>query len=189
MTDYEDLDAQLRAWLDEDEALARATTPVPLAGQWRATRDKHAPEDAKLRLVQGRDPYEGEEWNQYEAGEYNGTPIIVFSAEWHDEAEANLRFIASHDPAAVLADIAGKRALLDHVASWPHTYAGADAWYSCSLAELPSSDVPGSGCADEKRAGKPCDCGLDKRRLAVLRCAAAGYVDRSEFKAEWRLDG
>jgi Family of unknown function (DUF6221) len=112
MTDSPSIVEFLTARYDEEQALAEATTPTPIAGEWCATRDKHAAADTPLRLVQGCDPYEGEDWNDYESGEYNGTPIIAFSAEWQDEAEANLRHIAYHDPARVLADVAAKRALL-----------------------------------------------------------------------------
>lgn len=99
--------------------------------------------------------------------------------------------IVRHDPATVLADIAGKRALLDYIAVWPHEYVDGDTWFSCSQAIGPhdADEVPGSGCADENRAGEPCDCRLDDRRLAVLRCVAAGYAARPEFKDEWRVNG
>jgi Family of unknown function (DUF6221) len=137
MTEYEDLDAQLRAWLDEDQSAAEAGE----SACWH---------------IDYCDPY---------------GPIFQD------------RFTS----ARMLADIAAKRALLDHVAAWSHELVDGDWWYSCSQAVLPDDNEPGSGCADEKRAGKPCDCGLDKRRLAVLRCIAAGYVDRAEFRPEWSI--
>lgn len=162
MSEYEDLDAQLRAWLDEDEAVA--TKPWGL--HWRL----HGPPG---RLgVSDADMAE---------------PLILDACD-----DGTAEYCVHFQPRRVLADIAGKRALLDHVADWPHEYVDGDTWFSCSQAESPNvgDDFagPGSGCADEKRAGKPCDCGLDKRRLAVLRCVAAGYVARDGFKPEWRIE-
>jgi hypothetical protein len=142
VTEYEELDTQLRAWLAEDRQLA---------------------EDAEYAFM-------------------------YFDTD-DDSAVAYYR---GQDPTRVLAEIAGKLALLDHLAGWPHVLADGDTWFSCSQAESPnvSGDFagPGSGCADDKRKGKPCDCGLDGRRLAVLRCVAAGYVERAAFKDAWRID-
>lgn len=90
---------KIRARVAEDQRVASATTPVPLAGQWRAAQDKHADDDAPLSLIQGRDEYDDTD----RAGYSSGNPIIVHAADWQDEAEANLRHIARHDPAHVLA--------------------------------------------------------------------------------------
>lgn len=97
--------------------------------------------------------------------------------------------IARHDPATVLANVAGWRAILAEVLSWTHAYVDGDSWLSCAQAVDPhdEDDTPGSGCADEKRAGGPCDCGLDRRRTMVLNALAAPYVGQPGFKPEWRL--
>jgi hypothetical protein len=158
---------------DELQRLAEATTQVPVAGQWCATRDKHAAADTPLRLIQGRDPYEGEDWNDYEAGEYNGTPIIAFSAEWQDEAEANLRHIAYHDPARVLADIAAKRQMLRHLEVLRHDAEGA-------VAALPA-DAPLTVAAFVVFA-----VGAVAVQEKLLAAPFAGHPD---FKPEWRIDG
>ena len=87
--------------------LAEATTPVPSPGRWSAVQDKHASRDAPLSLVQGQDPDEPDRLD------YSyGLPVIVFSAEWQDEAEANLRFIAANDPASMLRRVEFERGLL-----------------------------------------------------------------------------
>lgn len=173
MSEYEDLDTQLRAWLGEDEQLAQwaaSTRSGSPGGHWKTgcSCDGECREHGDCERVEGDN-------------------ITIYDEGGHDADQA--RHIARHDPATVLADIAGKRALLDHVAGWGHELVDGDWWFSCSQAALPDEDEPGSGCADEKRKGKPCDCGLDKRRLAVLRCVAAGYMERDGFKAEWRIDG
>jgi hypothetical protein len=90
------------------------------------------------------------------------------------------RHIVRNDPAAILRDLAGKRALLDVTASWQHLYVDGDSWFSCAQAveqhpRESETPEPGSGCVDDSRAGKPCDCGLDARRLAVLKALAAPF--------------
>lgn len=198
MTEYEGLDAQLRAWLAEDAAIAREAsgftvvgtpgnwTPAPGGDEWEARESEDGDQEVLVALRPGlpRPPdVMGGYWGQ-----------VVAGSERYDDDDPSampyFRHIARHDPAAVLADIAGKIALLDHVAAWPHEYVDGDTWFSCSQAINPhdEDEEPGSGCADEKRAGKPCDCHLDDRRIAVLRCVAAGYVDRPGFKDAWRLD-
>lgn len=173
MTEYEELDTQLRAWLAEDRRLAQ---------------------DAADCARPGYGDFDGADWEASEHGDgiHTGGRVIMVGAFGSLETGIG-EHPSRHDPAAVLADITGKLALLDHVAGWAHEYVDGDTWFSCSQAESPnvSNDFagPGSGCADEKRAGMPCDCGLDARRLAVLRCVAAGYVERVGFKDVWRLDG
>lgn len=168
MSEYEELDTQLRAWLADDEAVARACLVEPFDNGFGEIIDpaKRWPPPA-LRRYSERDG----------SGAYR-------HSDW---VRARVPFITAHSPTAALADIAGKLALLDHLAGWPHVLADGDWWFSCSQAVLPDNDEPGSGCADEKRKGKPCDCGLDGRRLAVLRCVAAGYVERAGFNDGWRL--
>lgn len=97
--------------------------------------------------------------------------------------------IARHDPATVLADVAGKRAILAEVLSWQHAYIDGGSWLSCAQAVDPHDEdgTPGSGCADEDCAGGPCDCGLDRRREMMLNALAAAYVGRPGFKPEWGL--
>jgi hypothetical protein len=107
--------AYLRNAHQRAEALAKATTAVPAAGEWVAVRDKHDDRDKPLALVQGLDPdraaLDGEEWLDAEDYAY-GLPVIAYSADWQDEAEANLRFIAANNPASVLRRIEADRAIL-----------------------------------------------------------------------------
>lgn len=105
MTDLADW---LRQQVDDDERMALATTLVPVPGEWKASRDKYASDDAPLYLIQG----DNEDEPGHE-GYFYGHEIIVFAADWHNEAEANLRHIARHDPARVLREVTAKRAILD----------------------------------------------------------------------------
>ena len=83
-------------------------------------------------------------------------------------SDADAAHIARHDPARVLAEVESKRAILDEVQSWSHRYLDEDPFFSCSQAVAPGETEPGSGCADDERAGQPCDCGLGQRRAAIL---------------------
>jgi len=96
----------LTARLDEDEAGALATTPVLVTGRWKVARDKHADDDAPLQLIQGEDP------DDPASEEYSSTEVIAYCAYWQAEAEANLRHIARHDPARVLAEVKAKRRVM-----------------------------------------------------------------------------
>lgn len=96
--------------------------------------------------------------------------------------------IARHDPARVLRDVVAKRAILAEVASWRHDYVDGDSWLSCAQAVDPHDEegVSGSGCADDARRGGPCECGLERRRNAILYPLARPYDDRPGYKEEWR---
>lgn len=197
MSEYEELDTRLRAWLAEDGLWAREASrdgdnPVPDGGvhwQWVGSDDEVVELDTTTMEYVNEGCSVSLRSREYFPNRFV-SPLPQFAISTAEEVPIAVGgHIIRHDPAAALADIAGKLALLDHVAGWQHELVDGDWWFSCSQAVLPDNDEPGSGCADEKRAGKPCDCGLDGRRLAVLRCVAAGYVERAGFKDTWRIDG
>lgn len=133
------IDRTVVAWLRKAmaaaEQVARATTSVPVAGQWVAVRDKHAARDAPLTLIQGRDAYDPD---SQDYGSY--MPVIAVAAEWQDEVEANLRHIALNDPAAVLRRVAGDRKTLDEcVAAHDRDNWGAAALASSVVRNLAES--------------------------------------------------
>lgn len=158
----------IEAQLAIDEQLALATTPVPVPGRWKAARDKHADDDAPLTLVQGDeadDPgYEGYSYNHQ---------IIVHGADWRDEVEANLRHIARHDPATVLADVVAKRAIiamheLCEQKNTPSMVArGAPEFYRYCECQSEDGVIHGAW---------PCD---------TLKHLAAPYASHPDFKPEW----
>ncbi|MFJ1765047.1 DUF6221 family protein [Amycolatopsis sp. NPDC088138] len=165
----DDLITFLRARLDEREALAKATTPVPVPGRWIATRDKHAADDAPLALVQGRDELATD--TIFEGDYVSGSEVIVFSAEWQDEAEANLRFIADNDPAFVLADVAAKRQLVEEHSGREVASLDRDTW-----------GRPFVVC-------RRCTEGTVRQVVApcpTLKLLALPYVDHPEYREEWR---
>lgn len=82
--------------------------------------------------------------------------------------------IARHDPASVLRRCAADRALIAEITAWKHAES-EDSWYSCSQAPAWDDPTPGSGCANDDRAGQPCDCGRDDRVNALLGHIATGY--------------
>lgn len=172
MSEYEALNTQLRKWLAEDEAVAHAATYLPCCAPlgWRAAdRWSHRPrgmftrDDTGGRAITLLTP-------DYPASTDSGVDLI--RAEDGGIPPAVAEHIVTWDPARVLADIAGKRALLD----WAYVNAAdIDGEWDCGHT------------AEQLRAGECTGRGGDAV-LAVLRCVAAGYVDRPEFKAEWRLD-
>jgi hypothetical protein len=82
-------------------------------------------------------------------------------------------------PARVLREVKAKRGLLAAILAEPHTVIYGDEFYSCSQAvdpdPAPGEGGPGSGCADDGRAGQPCDCGRDARVERLLRILAGVY--------------
>lgn len=91
--------------------------------------------------------------------------------------DSGLELIRACSPAAVLARVAADRAILTEVLSWGHDYNDADPYYSCSQASSTWEEdrSPGSGCADDERAGQPCDCGVDARRNVIIGALLDAY--------------
>lgn len=91
----------------------------------------------------------------------------------------------------LLAGVGGDRKLLAEIAAMPHLYLDGDAWYSCSQATHPDpcdedDGGPGSGCLDETRTGKPCDCGRDSLARRLLAALVMRWEGHPEYKAgEW----
>ncbi|WP_327066804.1 DUF6221 family protein [Kitasatospora sp. NBC_01302] len=79
--------------------------------------------------------------------------------------------IALHDPVSVLRRVAAERELLADLQADEHLMVD-DGWYSCAAA---TDDRFGNVCADEGRAGGPCDCGRDARVERRVRLLAQGW--------------
>lgn len=96
----EDLIAWLRACLDDDEKAAKAATPGP----WRHSPDKH-----------WHRPGTPEFEESVFAGPAGDAATSVAGTGPSDDPQsmADAAHIARHDPAAVLADVEAKRAVLD----------------------------------------------------------------------------
>lgn len=84
----------------------------------------------------------------------------------------------------VLASVEADRAILAEAAGWGHRVEG-DEWYSCSQAVEGRDGEPGSGCYDDERAGKPCDCGLLGRVERIHLALASRYRHRPGYLKEW----
>lgn len=145
MSEYEDLDAQLRTWLDEDRQLARwaaSTRSGSPGGHWKTgcSCDGECREHGDCERVEGDN-------------------ITIYNEGGHDADQA--RHIARWDPATVLADIAGKVALLDALAGNVKRHDSDDRGYAAAM---------------------------DAWELALTHLAAT-YVERPEFKDAWRIDG
>ncbi|MEU1071962.1 MULTISPECIES: DUF6221 family protein [unclassified Streptomyces] len=91
--------------------------------------------------------------------------------------------IARHDPARVLREIEAKRQLLVIALAEPHLRCEEDNWYSCSALTDDHGELL---CIDKTRAGKPCDCGRDRRLARHLHLLALPYADHADYRDEWR---
>lgn len=102
-----------------------------------------------------------------------------------DRALAVTAVLARHAPRDSIADCDAKLALLALIETLPHLYLDDDPFYSCSQALNPRGDDDQPGCIDEGRAGRPCDCGRDRRVRRMTSILASGYRHRDGWKEEW----
>lgn len=94
-----------------------------------------------------------------------------------------------YGPARVLAECAAKRAIVGELNGWIHEYNDEDMWYSCGLAVSlwgDEPDEPGSGCSDESKQGR-CTCGLERRKMLILKPLAAVYASHPDYEQGWAL--
>jgi Family of unknown function (DUF6221) len=156
-----ELAAAIEAGLAEDEAVALATIGINerasmLAGQ---PPPRWVPEPGGSG-IRSEDRY----------------GILRVKHTWANERA----HIVRNDPARVLRRVKATRDLVAAILAERHDYNDGDEFYSCSQAAEPGTDgEPGSGCANDERAGKPCDCGRDMRVARLLGIIAS----------EWEADG
>jgi uncharacterized protein DUF6221 len=93
-----------------------------------------------------------------------------------------------NDLERLLREAAAKRALIAEIQAIRHFYVDEDTWFSCSQATDPTEPdgEPGSGCADDDRRGKPCDCGRDTKVTRQLGILAAIYSGHPDYQQEWK---
>lgn len=88
------------------------------------------------------------------------------AVELHTGVEADATHIALNNPAAVLALVAGIRAVVADITAEKHEVV-EDCWYTCGAA---TEDRDGGETCDDRR-GPECDCGRDARvdrRLSII---------------------
>lgn len=96
---------------------------------------------------------------------------------WNRDGVTSEKFHGTpFDPARAIAEVEAKRQMLADVTSEGH-YWCEDNWYACA-AHI--------DCADEDRAGKPCDCGRDERVRRRIHLLALPYSDHPDYRKEWR---
>lgn len=93
------------------------------------------------------------------------------------------------DPRRMLQEIEGARKLVAEAKATPHLYVEGDSWFSCSQAVVWGDEdtEPGSGCSDEERAGKPCDCGRDAKVRRQIRLIALRWDRHQDYKRAWAV--
>ena len=173
-----DIAAFIAVRLDEDEAAAiegRPDPSDPRTGEWTDYGHHPTPQDRR----QDRDV-------QMVGTETEETGWMVCEVGQFDRAAMIAAHIARYDPARALRNVSSTRRLVAEVTAMPHLYVEGDSWFSCSQAvsEWRPDEGPGSGCSDEKRAGKPCDCGRDAKVGRMLGIVAGRWSDHPDYRPE-----
>ncbi|MFC9268943.1 DUF6221 family protein [Streptomyces zhihengii] len=109
------------------------------------------------------------------------TGAAVVIGPWEHLDHDLRQHIAAHDPAAVLADLDAKLALLAELLAERHERNEEDHWYSCAALTDEEGNVL---CFDESRAPGPCDCGRDARVNRRLRLLAQPFIGHPDYKGE-----
>lgn len=157
----------LHARLDEDEVVVRA---LAVPHEWHTGP--------------GDDP----DWT-------NEAMVLMWPPEFHTRYEEDKHWrgesfsdaeiaahIARHDPAQVLREIEGKRALLADLLAEKH-HVATDPWYTCQAA---TEERDGGEYGNEKYRGWPCNCGLTDRTERRLRLFAQPYSTHPDYQESWR---
>lgn len=152
-----DIAAFLTARLDEDEQVARDATPGP----WLAD---YGDDDEVYTMS---DPVRTSEANP-DVCDYAVIRYIRGGAR--DRTEANMVYIARHDPARVLADIAAKRRILARHRNFDFPF-------------NPDGDGPGDYAWTAH-----CDCCSQPWPCPDLRDLASQFADHPDYKEAWTLD-
>ena len=152
-----ELAASIEAHLAEDEAAAGALD----GATWRAGTD--VGDEYNIGIV-----LEGADWQ-----------IARCGIEKLADGELKAAHIARQDPARALRRVKATRDLVAAILAERHDYNEGDSYYSCSQAvdpdPAPGADGPGSGCSNDERAGKPCDCGRDAKVARMLAIIATEW--------------
>lgn len=98
-----------------------------------------------------------------------GEPVMYGEGLPTEEQQAH---IVRNGPAAVLRRIAADRKLLDDLLAERHHVNEGDCWYTCAAA---TEEADGGETCDDKRRGKPCDCGRDMRVARRVRLLAEAW--------------
>jgi hypothetical protein len=122
---------------------------------------------------------EGGSWKQDDPLRYPGAISSLGGPVVYDEGspdEHQAAHIIRNDPAYVLRRVKATRDLVAVILAERHDYNDGDEFYSCSQAvEYGTDGEPGSGCANDERAGRPCDCGRDARVARLLGIIASEW--------------
>ena len=154
-----------------------------------AAIEAHLAEDEATALAPFGDDETARSWTADRGGHPDALPLV--DDGWHRTivyghatTPAVAAHIARNDPARRLRDVKATRDLLAAILAEQHDYNDGDPWFSCSQATVPGDDgEPGSGCANDERAGKPCDCGRDARVARLLGIIASEWNETGDADA------
>jgi hypothetical protein len=166
-----ELAAQIEAQLAADETAAKAWQSPPWgedATRWKPVGEREPRYDNGRRETLSVIDVSGRDLNWSEA----------IQVRWDSSGERVVH-ITRNDPARVLRRVKAARDLVAAILAERHAVIPGDEFYSCSQAAdpdpAPGEGGPGSGCWDDERAGKPCDCGRDMRVARLLGIIASEW--------------
>jgi hypothetical protein len=140
-----------------------------------AAIEAHLAED---EIVAQAAAHRGAWWRQVDPGRFPGQIETGQAVVVYDEGEPTgeqAAHIARNDPARAFRRIKVTRDLAAGIMAEQHEYIEGDSWFSCSQAASEPGGEPGSGCSNDERAGKPCDCGRDARVARLLGIIASEW--------------
>jgi hypothetical protein len=146
-----------------------------------ASIEANLAEDEAIALAPFGDDETARSWISDKGGYPDALPLVEDG--WHRvivygraTTPAVAAHVARNDPVRRLRDVKAARDLVAAILAERHDYNDGDPWFSCSQATVPGDDgEPGSGCANDERAGKPCDCGRDARVARLLGIIATEW--------------
>lgn len=162
--------------------------------RWECCEDDE-PLDVDLAIASGHEILtHGEHWRaglrsveQYPT--HSVGPLSHLPIDAEEVSPQVARHLARHDPASTARAVESSRLLIAEILSYRHDYNDADSYYSCSQAvsSWNGDSEPGSGCGDDDRRGKPCDCGRDRRVKRVLAIIVSRWAGHPDYQVEeWK---
>jgi hypothetical protein len=190
----DDLVEWLRLQLDEDERWARAAKGVRWQWVYNETDEVVEPNPMLSEYLESMGSEAGHtvvirmdlrsvETKTHPPETGYGSLPVAWALHYAEEVDSSAAgHIIRWDPARVLREVEAKRKILDEAIGWRHRVV-EDCWYTCPAA---TEERDGGDTCNENWTEGVCNCGVERRRNAILLPVAAIYSDRPGFREEWR---